>query len=124
PALDLEDDDPDVGHEDHEVELVVLPLVGEPHVGEQGPLLRSLAAQVRPHLPLGRRLELGILRNRPGTCSAHPASSSPRPSMSAPVNQAAASSRCIRAAQVNDGGTLWRTAPCPPTQFIEGSTMT
>src|SRR5690606_2759560 len=59
------------------VELVVLPLVGQAHVGEHGPLVRSLGAQVRPDLALGRRLELGIQRKHPRTCSGHRSSSSP-----------------------------------------------
>ena len=38
-ALDLDDHDADVGHEDDEVELMVLLLVSEPDVGEHRPVV-------------------------------------------------------------------------------------
>ncbi len=48
-ALDLEDDEAVAGKPDQEVELVVLPAVGEPQVGNKEVVLVELAAQALPH---------------------------------------------------------------------------
>ena len=54
-ALDLEHDDADVRHQDDQVGLVVLVLVGEPKVGEQHVVGAEAVAQPFPHLALGVR---------------------------------------------------------------------
>ena len=64
-ALDLHDDDTDVGHDDHEVGLVVLGEVGEAVVGEEHVLGTKGVAQPLPHVPLGVRREGRVFGDQP-----------------------------------------------------------
>ena len=64
-ALDLEDEHADLGHEDDEVGLVVLVLVGEPEVGQEHVVVAEGVAQALPHRALGLGREGRVLRDQP-----------------------------------------------------------
>ncbi len=64
-ALDLEDEHADLRHEDDEVGLVVLVLVGQPEVGQQHVVVAEGVAQALPDLALGLGREGGVLRDQP-----------------------------------------------------------
>ena len=63
-ALDLDDDHPDVRHEDDEVGLVVLAAVGEAEVGDDRVLRAEGVPQLLPHDLLGLGREARVLRDQ------------------------------------------------------------
>ncbi len=66
PALDLQDEDPELGHQHQQVGLVVLVLVGEADVGHQDAVGPEALTQPLPDLLLRRRGEGGLLGHTTG----------------------------------------------------------